>query len=121
MNQPFRFSWRKLWAFAGPGWLMSIAYIDPGNIESDLQAGAFAGYKLIWMLWWATCAGYLLQLLASRLGVVTGASHGLVFSSLAVLSSLARRCRVLIRRHQSLQILLIRICFELLYFQLICF
>lgn len=31
------FNWRKLWSFTGPGWLMSIAYLDPGNIESDLQ------------------------------------------------------------------------------------
>ena len=40
------FSWRKLWAFTGPGFLMSIAYLDPGNIESDLQLGAAAGYKV---------------------------------------------------------------------------
>ena len=33
------FSFRKLWAFTGPGFLMSIAYLDPGNIESDLQVG----------------------------------------------------------------------------------
>ncbi|KAK7915649.1 hypothetical protein WMY93_011410 [Mugilogobius chulae] len=36
---------RKLWAFTGPGFLMSIAYLDPGNIESDLQSGAKAGFK----------------------------------------------------------------------------
>jgi hypothetical protein len=40
------FSFRKLWAFTGPGFLMSIAYLDPGNIESDLQAGAIAKYKV---------------------------------------------------------------------------
>ncbi|XP_030044800.1 natural resistance-associated macrophage protein 2-like, partial [Microcaecilia unicolor] len=40
-----RFSFRKLWAFTGPGFLMSIAYLDPGNIESDLQSGAVAGFK----------------------------------------------------------------------------
>ena len=34
---PFKFSWRMLWKFTGPGWLMSIAYLDPGNIEADLQ------------------------------------------------------------------------------------
>ena len=37
----------KLWAFTGPGWLMSIAYLDPGNLEADLQSGAFAGYELL--------------------------------------------------------------------------
>ncbi|KAL3659197.1 Manganese transporter smf2 [Phytophthora oleae] len=40
------FRWRTLWAYTGPGWLMSIAYVDPGNLESDLQAGAYAGYQL---------------------------------------------------------------------------
>ena len=40
------FSFRKLWAFTGPGFLMSIAFLDPGNIESDLQAGAVAEYKV---------------------------------------------------------------------------
>lgn len=41
------FSFRKLWAFTGPGFLMSIAYLDPGNIESDLQSGNVAKYKVI--------------------------------------------------------------------------
>lgn len=40
------FSFRKLWAFTGPGFLMSIAYLDPGNIESDLQSGTQAKYKV---------------------------------------------------------------------------
>ena len=66
------FSWRKLWAFTGPGFLMSIAYLDPGNIESDLQSGAIAKYKILWVLLWATVLGLLMQRLAARLGVVTG-------------------------------------------------
>ncbi|PKK16982.1 natural resistance-associated macrophage protein 2 [Columba livia] len=55
------FSFRKLWAFTGPGFLMSIAYLDPGNIESDLQSGAVAGFKLLWVLLLATVIGLLLQ------------------------------------------------------------
>lgn len=66
------FSFRKLWAFTGPGFLMSIAYLDPGNIESDLQSGSVAGFKLLWVLLLATIIGLLLQRLAARLGVVTG-------------------------------------------------
>ncbi|XP_036388571.1 natural resistance-associated macrophage protein 2-like [Megalops cyprinoides] len=66
------FSFRKLWAFTGPGFLMSIAYLDPGNIESDLQSGAKAEFKLLWVLLGATIIGLLLQRLAARLGVVTG-------------------------------------------------
>ncbi|GLJ15998.1 hypothetical protein SUGI_0264970 [Cryptomeria japonica] len=66
------FSWRKLWLFTGPGFLMSIAFLDPGNLEGDLQAGAVAGYSLLWLLLWATVMGLIIQLLAARLGVATG-------------------------------------------------
>ncbi|XP_076627527.1 solute carrier family member malvolio isoform X2 [Colletes latitarsis] len=66
------FSFRKLWAFTGPGFLMSIAYLDPGNIESDLQSGVAAKYKLLWVLLSATVLGLVMQRLSARLGVVTG-------------------------------------------------
>ncbi|KAJ1522974.1 hypothetical protein ONE63_002110 [Megalurothrips usitatus] len=66
------FSFRKLWAFTGPGFLMSIAYLDPGNIQSDLKSGSVAMYKLLWVLLSATILGLLMQRLAARLGVVTG-------------------------------------------------
>ncbi|XP_068400575.1 natural resistance-associated macrophage protein 1 isoform X6 [Eschrichtius robustus] len=75
-TEPGAFSLRKLWAFTGPGFLMSIAFLDPGNIESDLQAGAVAGFKLLWVLLWATVLGLLCQRLAARLGVVTGKDLG---------------------------------------------
>ncbi|XP_034233265.1 protein Malvolio isoform X1 [Thrips palmi] len=66
------FSFRKLWAFTGPGFLMSIAYLDPGNIQSDLKSGSTAMYKLLWVLLSATLLGLLMQRLSARLGVVTG-------------------------------------------------
>ncbi|XP_046593552.1 protein Malvolio isoform X2 [Neodiprion lecontei] len=66
------FSFRKLWAFTGPGFLMSIAYLDPGNIESDLQAGVAASYKLLWVLLSANILSLIMQRLSARLGVVTG-------------------------------------------------
>uniref|UniRef100_A0A8R1E0T5 Protein Malvolio n=1 Tax=Caenorhabditis japonica TaxID=281687 RepID=A0A8R1E0T5_CAEJA len=66
------FSWRKLWLFTGPGFLMSIAYLDPGNIESDLQAGALAKYKLLWILLMSHVVGMALQRMSARLGVVSG-------------------------------------------------
>ncbi|KAK3019992.1 hypothetical protein RJ639_003340 [Escallonia herrerae] len=66
------FSWRKLWLFTGPGFLMSIAFLDPGNLEGNLQAGAIAGYSLLWLLLWATAMGLLVQMLSARLGVATG-------------------------------------------------
>lgn len=66
------FSFYKLWQFMGPGFLMSIAFVDPGNLESDLQAGAAGGYSLLWVLLWATVVGAVMQCAALRLGVVTG-------------------------------------------------
>ncbi|XP_072029435.1 natural resistance-associated macrophage protein 2-like [Amphiura filiformis] len=71
-NGQYGFSFRKLWAFTGPGFLMSIAYLDPGNIESDLQSGFHAHFELLWILMFATLLGLLLQRLSARLGVVTG-------------------------------------------------
>eukprot|EP00794_Sanderia_malayensis_P003227 gene3227-3705_t len=68
----YKFSLKRLWAFTGPGFLMSIAYLDPGNIESDLQQGAVAQYKLIWILFLSTIMGLMMQTLAARLGTVTG-------------------------------------------------
>jgi natural resistance-associated macrophage protein len=71
-RRPFKFSWATLWKFTGPGWLMSLAYLDPGNLESDLQQGAYTGYQLVWVLWWSTVMGFILQEMAARMGVVTG-------------------------------------------------
>jgi natural resistance-associated macrophage protein 2 len=51
--------------------LMSIAYVDPGNLEGDLQVGFEAGYSLGWVVVWSTVLGYMVQLLAVRVGVVT--------------------------------------------------
>ena len=70
-----RFSWRTLMKYMGPGWIMSLAFIDPGNIEADLQSGAFTGFSFIWVLLLAHIAGLIIQTYAARLGVVSG--HGL--------------------------------------------
>lgn len=51
---------------------MAIAYLDPGNLESDLQAGSRTGYQLLWLLLGATAIGYVMQCLSVRLGVATG-------------------------------------------------
>lgn len=58
-------------AYAGPGFLMSIAYLDPGNIAGDLDAGVFGGYRLIWVLLWSTALGLWYQSMSARLGIVT--------------------------------------------------
>ncbi|XP_068654684.1 metal transporter Nramp6-like [Aristolochia californica] len=65
-------SWKNFFAYMGPGFLVSIAYIDPGNFETDLQAGAQYKYELLWIILVASCAALVIQSLAANLGVVTG-------------------------------------------------
>ena len=67
-----KFSWRTLWIFVGPGFLVSIAYIDPGNIITDIVSGARFNYMLIWVIGVATFLGLILQYLSGKLGMVTG-------------------------------------------------
>lgn len=67
-----RFSWRVFWAYTGPGWLMSMAYLDPGNLEADLQSGAYTRYELLYVVLLSTLAGGCFQVLAARLGASTG-------------------------------------------------
>ncbi|KAE8704123.1 Metal transporter Nramp2 [Hibiscus syriacus] len=55
------FSWKKLCLFTSSGFLISIAFLDSGNLEDDLQAGAIAGYSLLWLLMWAMAMGLLVM------------------------------------------------------------
>ena len=71
-DEDHRFNLKTLWRFMGPGFLMCIAYVDPGNFESDLQAGTLFGYKLLWVLLWATLGGWYIQGLTVRLALATG-------------------------------------------------
>ena len=64
-------SWRHFLQHVGPGFLMCIAYVDPGNLEADLQTGVGTGYKLLWVLLYSTVLGGVLQSLAAKLGVAT--------------------------------------------------
>ena len=66
------FKWRDCLGFTGPGFLMAIAYIDPGNFESDLAAGAQFRYSLLWVLLVATLGGWLIQVLTVMLASATG-------------------------------------------------
>jgi manganese transport protein len=63
---------RRLFAFLGPAYLVSVGYMDPGNWATDLAGGAQFGYALIWVLLMSNVMAVLLQTLAARLGVVTG-------------------------------------------------
>jgi len=64
--------WRKLFAFAGPGYLVAVGYMDPGNWATDLAGGARFGYTLLAVVLLSNLMAVLLQGLASKLGIVTG-------------------------------------------------
>ncbi|XP_022753437.1 metal transporter Nramp5-like [Durio zibethinus] len=64
--------WRKFLSFVGPGFLVSIAYLDPGNLETDLQAGANHRFELLWVLFIGLVFALVIQVLAANLGVSTG-------------------------------------------------
>ncbi|NIE64857.1 Nramp family divalent metal transporter [Burkholderia sp. Ax-1719] len=63
---------RSLLLFAGPAVIASIAYMDPGNFATNIQAGAGFGYSLLWVVLAANLVAMLLQALSARLGIVTG-------------------------------------------------
>jgi manganese transport protein len=59
-------------AFVGPAVIASIAYIDPGNFATNIQAGAKYGYQLLWVVLAANIVAMLFQALSAKLGIVTG-------------------------------------------------
>jgi manganese transport protein len=65
-----RKGWRKLLAFLGPAYLVSVGYMDPGNWATDIAGGSKFGYTLIWVLLMSNIMALLLQSLSARLGVV---------------------------------------------------
>lgn len=64
--------WRKVFAFFGPAYLVSVGYMDPGNWATDLAGGSQFGYSLIWVLLMSNLMALLLQSLSARLGIVRG-------------------------------------------------
>jgi manganese transport protein len=80
--------WRRLFAFSGPAYLVSVGYMDPGNWATDIAAGSKFGYALIWVLLMSNVMAILLQSLSARLGIVTG-------------MDLAQACRAMFDRRVS--------------------
>src|SRR5947208_6395320 len=64
--------WRKAFAFAGPGYLVAVGYMDPGNWATDLAGGAKYGYTLLSVIVISNFMAILLQALAARLGIASG-------------------------------------------------
>ncbi len=80
-------SWfRRVFAFAGPAYLVSVGYMDPGNWATDLEGGARFGYQLLWVLVMSNAMAVLLQTLSARLGIAAG-------------RDLAQACRETYPRH----------------------
>mmetsp|Transcript_31370 Transcript_31370/g.66025 ORF Transcript_31370/g.66025 Transcript_31370/m.66025 type:complete len:533 (-) Transcript_31370:1220-2818(-) len=59
--------WKDFLYFSGPGWFVSIAYVDPGNYQADIQAGATSRYSLLFALWWTGILSIYVQILCVRL------------------------------------------------------
>jgi manganese transport protein len=64
-------TFRKILAFFGPAYLISVGYMDPGNWATDLAGGSQFGYSLLWVLLMSNIMALLLQSLSARLGIVT--------------------------------------------------
>jgi manganese transport protein len=64
--------WRKMLAFSGPGYLVAVGYMDPGNWATDLAGGSAFGYNLLCVILLSNLMAILLQSLAAKLGIVTG-------------------------------------------------
>ena len=80
--------WRRFFAFAGPAYLVSVGYMDPGNWATDIAAGSKFGYGLLWVLVMSNLMAVLLQSFSARLGIVTG-------------MDLAQACRAMFSRQVS--------------------
>jgi manganese transport protein len=64
--------WRKMVAFAGPGYLVAVGYMDPGNWATDLAGGSAYGYDLLCVVLLSSLMAMILQILSAKLGIVTG-------------------------------------------------
>ena len=65
-------AWKKIMAFLGPAYLVSVGYMDPGNWATDIAGGSQFGYSLLWVLLMSNIMALLLQSLSTRLGIVSG-------------------------------------------------
>lgn len=65
---------KRVLLYTGPALLVSMAYMDPGNYGTDIQAGASLNYALLWVVWLSSGMAMLLQYLSGKLGIATGLS-----------------------------------------------
>ena len=72
VNTSSKFGFKKLLAFLGPAYMISVGYMDPGNWATDIEGGSKYGYSLIWVLVMSNIIALLLQSHCIRLGIVRG-------------------------------------------------
>ncbi|GJN31982.1 hypothetical protein PR202_gb20447 [Eleusine coracana subsp. coracana] len=65
-------AWKRFLTHVGPGFLVSLAYLDPSNVQTDLQAGSSHKYELLWVLLFGFIFVLMIQSLAAKLGIITG-------------------------------------------------
>src|ERR671933_246639 len=63
---------RRLLPFLGPAFIAAVAYVDPGNFATNIQAGSAYGYLLLWVIVSANLMAMLIQILSAKLGIATG-------------------------------------------------
>jgi manganese transport protein len=62
----------RFFVYTGPALIVSVAYMDPGNFGTAIQAGAFVRYSLLWVVWLSSGMAMLLQYLSGKIGIATG-------------------------------------------------
>lgn len=67
-----RFSLRRLLSFLGPAFIVSVAYVDPGNFATNISGGSSYAYSLLWVILWSNIMAIVLQMLSAKLGLATG-------------------------------------------------
>lgn len=63
---------RELLKFLGPAFIVSVAYVDPGNFATNISGGSFFNYNLVWVILWSNLMAIFLQVMSAKLGIATG-------------------------------------------------
>lgn len=63
---------RELFKFLGPAFIVSVAYVDPGNIATNISGGSLFNYNLVWVILWSNLMAIFLQVMSAKLGIATG-------------------------------------------------
>lgn len=71
-NSNISFKIKELFKYLGPAFIVSVAYVDPGNFATNISGGSTFGYKLVWVILWSNLMAIFLQILSAKLGIATG-------------------------------------------------